>query len=329
MRIAFFSTHPFDREFFDEANVDGRHDLHYLEPQLTAATTVLAHGHPVVCAFVNDILDASVLTELGAGGTRMVALRSAGFNHVDLAAARALGLTIARVPAYSPHAVAEHTIALILALNRRIYRSYARVRDGNFSLDGLLGFDMAGRTAGVLGTGRIGMVVARILRAFGCEVVAYDVAPSDECRALGVRYVALDELWSASDIITLHAPLTPDTRHIVDARALARMKPGVMIVNTSRGALVDTQALIDGLKEGTIGHLGLDVYEEEETLFFQDLSSHVIKDDVFARLLTFPNVLVTAHQGFFTAEALRAIAGTTLDNIRAFEQQRRNGNELV
>jgi D-lactate dehydrogenase len=329
MRIAFFSTHPFDRRFFDEANADRHYDLHYLEPRLTTATTVLAHGHPVVCAFVNDTLDAAVLSQLAAGGTRMVALRSAGFNHVDLTAAQSLGLTVARVPAYSPHAVAEHTIALILALNRRIYRAYARVRDGNFSLDGLLGFDMAGRTAGVVGTGRIGTVVARILRAFGCEVVAYDVAPSDECRALGVRYVTLEELWSASDIVTLHAPLTPDTRHIVDARALARMKPGVMIVNTSRGALVDTQALIDGLKDGTIGHLGLDVYEEEETLFFQDLSSHVIKDDVFARLLTFPNVLVTAHQGFFTAEALRAIAGTTLDNITAFEQQRRNGNELV
>jgi D-lactate dehydrogenase len=328
MRIAFFSTHQFDRQFFDEANVAGLHDVHYLESRLTVATTVLAHGHPVVCAFVNDNLDAAVLEELVAGGTRMVALRSAGFNHVDLAAARSLGLTVARVPAYSPHAVAEHTIALILALDRRIHRSYSRVRDGNFSLDGLLGFDLAGRTAGVLGTGRIGAIVARILVAFGCKVLAYDVAPSDECRALGVRYVPLEELWNASDIITLHAPLTPETRHIVDARTLARMKPGVMIINTSRGALIDTQAVIDSLKNGRIGHLGLDVYEEEETLFFQDLSSHVIRDDVFARLLTFPNVLVTAHQGFFTIEALRAIAETTLDNITAFEQQRRSGNEL-
>lgn len=329
MRVAFFSTHQFDRQYFDDANASRGHDLHYLEPRLTAATAVLAHGHPAVCAFVNDTLDATVLDLLAAGGTRLVALRSAGFNHVDLAAARSLGLTVARVPAYSPHAVAEHTIALALALNRRIHRAYARVREANFSLDGLLGFDLAGRTAGVVGTGRIGTIVARILRAFGCEVVAYDVTPSAECVALGVRYVPLEDLWRAGDIITLHVPLTPETRHMVNSRAIAQMKRGVMIINTSRGALVDTQALIDGLKDGTIGHLGLDVYEEEEALFFQDLSSHVIQDDVFARLLTFPNVLITAHQGFFTAEALRAIARTTLDNITAFEARRQTGNELV
>lgn len=329
MRVAFFSTHQFDRQFFDDANADHRHDLLYLEPRLTAATAVLAQGHPAVCAFVNDHLDRAVLNALAAGGTKMVALRSAGFNHADLAAARSLGLTVARVPAYSPHAVAEHTIALILALDRRIHRAYARVREGNFSLDGLLGFDLAGRTAGVVGTGRIGTLVARILRAFGCDVLAFDVAPSDECAATGVRYATLEEIWAASDILTLHVPLTPTTRHMVDSRAIAKMKRGAMIINTSRGALVDTQALIDGLKDGTIGHVGLDVYEEEEALFFQDLSSHVIQDDVFARLLTFPNVLVTAHQGFFTAEALRAIARTTLDNITAFEERRRTGNELV
>jgi D-lactate dehydrogenase len=329
MRVAFFSSHDFDRQFFDEANADHRHDLQYLEPRLTAATAVLAHGHEAVCAFVNDQLDATVLGALAAGGTRMVALRSAGFNHVDLTAAQALRLSVARVPAYSPHAVAEHTIALILALNRRIHRSYARVREGNFSLDGLLGFDLAGRTAGVVGTGRIGAIVARILRAFGCDVLAHDLAPSDECVAVGVRYVPLEKLWDGSDIITLHVPLTPETRHMVDGGAIARMKRGVMIVNTSRGALVDTQALIDALKTGAIGYLGLDVYEEEEALFFQDLSSHVIQDDVFARLLTFPNVLVTAHQAFFTAEALRAIARTTLDNITAFEERRRTGNELL
>ena len=328
MRTAFFSTHPFDRRFFDEANEVNHHELHYLEPRLTAATSPLAQGHPVVCAFVNDDLGAPVLQQLAAGGTRMIALRSAGFNHVDLAAARALRLVVARVPAYSPHAVAEHTIALMLALNRRTYRAYARVRDGNFSLDGLLGFDMAGRTAGVVGTGRIGAIVARILRGFGCEVLACDVTPNPECLALGVQYVALDDVWSGADMITLHAPLTPETRHMVDARAIGRMKPGVMIVNTSRGALVDTQALIDGLKDGTIGYLGLDVYEEEEALFFADHSSDVIQDDVFARLLTFPNVVVTAHQAFFTREALRAIARTTLDNIAAFERGASSGNEL-
>ena len=329
MQVVVFSTKPYDREFLAAANAGNRHELRYLEPRLTAATSPLAHRHPAVCAFVNDHLDATVLRTLAAGGTRMIALRSAGFNHVDLAVARELGLVVSRVPAYSPHAVAEHTIAIILALNRRIHRAYARVREGNFALDGLLGFDLAGRTAAVVGTGRIGAIVARILHGVGCEVIAYDVAPNPECAALGIQYASLEEIWRRADIITLHAPLTPDTRHVVDARAIARMKRGVMIVNTSRGALVDTQALIDGLKDGRIGYLGLDVYEEEEALFFQDHSSHVIQDDVFARLLTFPNVLVTAHQAFFTREALAAIAATTLGNITAFEEGQRSGNELT
>ena len=328
MRVAFFSTHAFDREFFDQANVTRRHDLHYLEARLTPATTTLARDFPVACAFVSDQLDRDVLAALWSSGTRMIALRSAGFNHVDVGQARELGFTVSRVPAYSPHAVAEHTIALILTLNRKIHRAYARVREGNFALDGLLGFDLVGRTAGVVGTGKIGAIVARILMAFGCRVLAYDIAPGSECRAMGVEYVPLDEIWTRSDVITLHTPLTTDTRHMVDARGIARMKPGVMIINTGRGALVDTPALIDGLKSGHIGYLGLDVYEEEEQLFFQDLSSHVIQDDVFARLLMFPNVVVTAHQAFFTREALHAISETTLDNISAFEQGRRSGNEL-
>jgi len=328
VRVAFFSTHAFDREFFDQANVTRRHDLHYLEARLTPATTTLARDFPVACAFVSDQLDRDVLAALWSSGTRMIALRSAGFNHVDVGQARELGFTVSRVPAYSPHAVAEHTIALILTLNRKIHRAYARVREGNFALDGLLGFDLVGRTAGVVGTGKIGAIVARILMAFGCRVLAYDIAPGSECRAMGVEYVPLDEIWTRSDVITLHTPLTTDTRHMVDARGIARMKPGVMIINTGRGALVDTPALIDGLKSGHIGYLGLDVYEEEEQLFFQDLSSHVIQDDVFARLLMFPNVVVTAHQAFFTREALHAISETTLDNISAFEQGRRSGNEL-
>ena len=328
MRVAVFSTHSYDRQFLDAANAGGGHELRYLEARLTAATAALAAGCPAVCAFVNDRLDAAALTVLAAGGTRLIALRSAGFNHVDLAAAASLGLTVARVPAYSPHAVAEHTVGLILTLNRKIHRAYARVREGNFALDGLLGFDLAGRTAGVVGTGKIGTVVARILLGFDCRVVACDVAPNEACRALGVRYVALDELWSTSDIVTLHAPLTRDTRHLVDAAAVRRMKRGVMIVNTSRGALVDTAALIAGLKSGQIGYLGLDVYEEEEGLFFEDQSSVVIQDDVFARLLTFPNVIVTAHQAFFTEEALRAIGETTIGNVTAFEEGRRSGNEL-
>jgi D-lactate dehydrogenase len=328
VRVAFFSAHPFDRQFFDEANATRAHDLQYLEARLTETTSALARGCPAVCAFVNDRLDRPVLERLWSGGARMIALRSAGFNHVDLACARELGFTVSRVPAYSPHAVAEHTIALILSLNRKIHRAYGRVREGNFALDGLLGFDLAGRTAGVVGTGKIGAVVARVLLAIGCRVVAYDIVPNEKCRAAGVDYVTLDELWKVSDVITLHAPLTPQTRHLVDAAAIGKMKRGVMIVNTGRGALIDTAAVIGGLKTGQIGYLGLDVYEEEEQLFFQDLSSHVIQDDVFARLLTFPNVVVTAHQAFFTREALRAISETTLDNISAFERGRRSGNEL-
>lgn len=328
MRVAVFSTHTFDRQFFDEANLTRHHDLHYFEARLTPATCALAQDFPVVCAFVNDQLHANVLARLASGRTRMIALRSAGFNHVDLNEARKLGFTVARVPAYSPHAVAEHTIALILTLNRRIYRAYSRVRDGNFALDGLLGFDLHGRTVGVVGTGQIGTVVARILIGFGCRVIAHDVTPSQECRAIGVEYVSLEDIWTQSDIITLHTPLAPETRHMVDAAAIARMKPGVMIINTGRGALIDTPAAIAGLKTGHVGYLGLDVYEEEEALFFEDLSSHIIQDDVFARLLTFPNVVVTAHQAFFTREALHAIATTTLENISAFEQGRRSGNEI-
>lgn len=328
MRIAFYSTHRYDRLFFDEANVHAGHEIHYLEPRLTQVTAPLAAGSPVVCAFVNDQLDATVLDILSSGGTRMLALRSAGFNHVDVPHARGLGLTVARVPAYSPYAVAEHTVALMLLLNRRLYRAYPRVREGNFELDGLLGFDLHGRTVGVVGTGKIGSVVARILGGFGCRMLGYDIAPSDECRALGLEYVSLDTLWAESDVITLHAPLTPDTRHLIGASAIGRMKRGVMIVNTGRGALIDTRAVIGALKDGHIGYLGLDVYEEEESLFFRDLSDQVIQDDVFARLLTFPNVVVTGHQAFFTVEAMRAIAETTLKNISAFERGNRSGTEL-
>ena len=327
MRIAFFSTQKFDREFFDAANRRHGHELQYLEARLTPATSVLADA-PAVCAFVNDDLREQVLNSLYARGVRLIALRSAGFNHVDVPRALALGLTVARVPAYSPYAVAEHTIAMMLSLNRKLHRAHARVREGNFALDGLLGFDMHGRTVGIVGTGKIGTAVARILTGFGCRILAYDVATNPECAGLGVHYGSLEDLWAQSDIVSLHAPLTDDTRHVIDAAAIAQMKPGVMIINTSRGALVDAAALIGGLKSGHVGHVGLDVYEEEEHLFFRDLSAQVIQDDVFARLLTFPNVLVTAHQGFFTEEALRAISETTLANVSAFEHGRRSGNEV-
>jgi D-lactate dehydrogenase len=249
-----------------------------------------------------------------------VALRAAGFNNVDLSVAGELGIRVARVPAYSPHAVAEHAAALILSLVRRTHRAYNRVRDGNFALDGLLGFDLNGRTVGVVGTGRIGTVFARIMAGFGCHLLAYDPYPNEEMRTLGATYVALDRLFAEADIIALHAPLTAETHHVIDRTSLDLVKPGVMIINTSRGGLIDTEAAIEALKDGRIGYLGLDVYEEEDKLFFEDLSEDIIQDDTFARLLTFPNVLITAHQGFFTAEALAGIAETTIANITAFEQ---------
>ena len=328
MRTAVFSAKPYDVRFLTAANEGLGHELHFLEPRLMKETAALASGFPAICAFVNDQLDVNVLERLAAGGTRLVALRSAGFNNVDLPAAARLGLTVTRVPAYSPHAVAEHTAALVLALNRNVHRAWARVREGNFSLDGLLGFDLVGRTAGVVGTGKIGVAVARIMAGFGCRVLAHDPIPNPECVALGVSYVGFDELLAQSDIVTLHCPLTPETRHLLDAARLARMKPGAMLINTGRGALVDTKAVIEALKSGRLGHLGLDVYEEEAALFFEDRSWRVLQDDVFARLLTFPNVIVTGHQGFFTAEALTAIAETTLRSVTEFEQGRAPENAV-
>ncbi|PZW38982.1 D-lactate dehydrogenase [Humitalea rosea] len=320
MQIAVFSTKPYDQSFLTAANVaaGSPHALHFLEARLTADTAVLAEGAQAVCAFVNDRADAGVLAQFARSGVRLLALRSAGFNNVDLAAARRLGVTVARVPAYSPRAVAEHTVAMILGLNRHIPRAHARVRDGNFALDGLLGFDLHGRTVGVVGTGRIGIAFARIMLGFGCKVLAHDPVQDPACAGLGIGYVPLDALLAGSDIISLHCPLSPATHHLIDAAAIARMRPGVMLINTSRGGLVDTPAVVEALKAGAIGHLGLDVYEEEADLFFEDLSDHLLQDDVFARLLTFPNVLITGHQAFFTAEALTAIAETTLANISAF-----------
>jgi D-lactate dehydrogenase len=319
MKTAVFSTKPHDREFLLKANADHDHDLVFFEARLKAATAPLAHDFPAVSIFVNDVVDREVLQILHQGGTRMLALRSAGFNHVDIPEATGLGMTVARVPAYSPHAVAEHTVGLILALNRRIHRAFNRVREGNFALDGLLGFDLHGKTAGVVGTGKIGALVARILAGFGCRLLVHDVRQNPACLALGAQYVELEELFSASDIVTLHCPLTPETHHMIDDGSLPRMKDGVMIINTSRGGLVDTHAVIQGLKSGKIGYLGLDVYEEETELFFEDLSHTVIQDDVFSRLLTFPNVLITGHQAFFTREAVENIAATTLANIAAYE----------
>lgn len=320
MRVILFSSRQYDHDSFDAANQSFGYRLHFQPSHLDAETAILARGYEVVCPFVNDTLDTAVLETLAAGGTRVIALRSAGFNHVDLAAAARLGLTVVRVPAYSPHAVAEHAVALILALNRRLPRAVARTREGDFSLNGLLGFDLFGKTVGVIGTGLIGSVFARIMAGFGMRVLAHSLPPHDDALiALGVRYVPLDALLAEADIVSLHCPLMPATHHMIDADALARMKPGAMLINTSRGGLVDTQALIDALKTGQLGHLGLDVYEEESGLFFEDHSDRPLQDDVLARLLTFPNVIVTSHQAFFTREALAEIAHTTLSNIRAWQ----------
>jgi D-lactate dehydrogenase len=326
MKIAVFSTKSYDRDYLTSANATCGHDLTFYEPRLTAQTAPLATGFPCVCAFVNDVLDAQVLLTLARQEIRLIAMRCAGFNNVDLRAAELLGLTVTRVPAYSPHAVAEHSVALILALARKLHKAYIRVREGNFALDGLSGTDIHGRTVGVVGTGKIGTAVCRIMQGFGCQLLAHDVHRSPEIEELGGRYVDTEELFAKSDIITLHCPLAPSTHHLINEEALARMKRGVILVNTSRGALIDTLSAIRGLKSGKIGALGLDVYEEEADLFFEDLSDRVIQDDVFSRMLTFPNVIITGHQAFFTHGALEAIAEETLSNITSFEQgQRPNG----
>ena len=329
MKIGVFSVKPYDRKFLAQANSSSQHELVFFESRLNHETVALAQGFPAVCIFVNDQLNATSLAALAQGGTRLIALRCTGFNNVDLKAAQALHIQVVRVPAYSPHAVAEHTVALLLALNRQIHRAYNRVREGNFALDGLMGFDLHGLSIGIIGTGRIGIVVAQIMRGFGCQLLAYDPQPNPEAEQLGVRYVALDELLTQSDVVTLHCPLTPQTHHLIDAQAIAKMKTGVVLLNTSRGAMIHTTAVIDALKVGKIAYLGLDVYEEEADLFFEDLSNRVLQDDVFARLLTFPNVLITGHQGFFTRHALSNIAKTTLANITAIEKFARCDNQVM
>lgn len=328
MNTVLFSTKPYDRKFFEATASGFSHELRFLEPRLTKETVELAQGFAAVCVFVNDDLDAQVLEALASQGTQVVALRCAGFNNVDLKAATERGIHVVRVPAYSPYAVAEHTACLIMALNRNIHRAYSRVRDGNFSLNGLLGFDLHGRTVGVIGTGEIGTTFAKIMLGFGCQVLGYDKFPNDMCRELGVEYVELPQLFAESDIISLHCPLTPETHRLINTESIATMKDGVTIINTSRGAVIDTRAVIDGLKRGKIGHLGLDVYEEEADVFFEDLSNVVIPDDTLSRLLTFPNVLITGHQAFFTEEALSCIAETTLQNLADIENDGSCANEV-
>ena len=328
MRIAFFNTKPYDQRSFTEINTDHSHELTFFEPRLTPETASLASGFPAVCVFINDELGEETLRAIATTGTKLIALRCAGFNNVDLNVAQQLGITIVRVPAYSPYAVAEHAVGLIMTLNRKLYRAYNRVRDDNFSLDGLLGFDLHGKTVGIVGTGKIGQCFAQIMNGFGCKLLAYDVRPNPVCVDIGVDYVELPILLTRSDIISLHCPLLPSTHHLINADSLQHVRPGAMLINTSRGGLIDTTAVIEAIKAGRVGYFGIDVYEREGGLFFEDLSDTVIQDDTFQLLQSFSNVVITAHQAFFTKEALSNIAETTLSNINDIEAGNPCANEV-
>jgi D-lactate dehydrogenase len=318
MKIAFFSTQPYDKEYFERYNK--HHVITFFEAQLNEQTSTLIQGCDAVCCFVNDRLHAAVIISLAEMGIRIIALRCAGFNNVDLVAAKEKQIAVVRVPAYSPHAVAEHALALIMTLNRKTHKAYNRVREGNFSLSRLTGFDLYGKTVGVIGTGKIGQCFARIMQGFGCNVLAFDIIANTDLEKTGVKYLPLTDLLRKSDIISLHCPLTEQTKHLINNTSLDMMKDGVMLINTSRGGLIDTKATINALKRGKLGYLGIDVYEQEEKLFFHDLSENIIEDEVIMRLMSFPNVLVTAHQGFLTSEALTQIALVTLKNLDDFQK---------
>ena len=329
MRVAMFSAKSYERTLLDELNAGHQHELVYFDTRLGPGTVSLAAGFPVVSVVVNDVVDRDVLKQLAAGGTKLVATRSTGFNHIDLGAARELGVKVVRVVDYSPNSVAEFTVGLLLALNRKMPRAYNRTREGNFELDGLMGFDLVGRTVAVIGTGKIGIIFARIMAGFGCELLGFDVHRSPEFEKLGGRYAEADEIVAEADVISLHCPLTAQTHHIVNARMLARVKRGALLINTSRGGLVDTEAVIEALKSGQLGGIAIDVYEQEASLFFKDLSSTVISDDVIQRLVSFPNVIVTGHQAFFTREALETILETTLRSISDCAAGRPLANEIA
>jgi len=323
MKIAVFSAQAFDRHSLDEANAQFNHQLVYYRENLSRATATMAAGCRGVCAFVDDELDGATLSQLAAMGTRLIALRCAGYDNVDLAIAQKLQIVVTHVPAYSPEAVAEHAVALMLTLNRNIHRAYNRVREGNFDLNGLVGFNMAGKTVGVVGTGKIGAALARIVKGFGCKLLGHDSYRNPICVELGMQYVELASLLTESDIVSLHCPFTPETKHLINSQTISLMKRGSMLINTARGALIDAQAVTEALKtRDHLWYLGIDVYEGESRLFFKDLSSTIIADDVFERLTTFPNTVITGHQGFLTREALRHIADVTLANISAFESGR-------
>lgn len=326
MKIAFFSSKIYDKIYFNRYNT--YHELKYFENPLNAESVDLTNGYDGVCVFVNDQLNAEVIAQLAARNIKIIALRCAGFNNVDLQAAQKHGIAVVRVPAYSPHAVAEHAVALIMTLNRKTHKAYNRVREGNFSLERLTGFDLYGKTVGVIGTGKIGEAFAFIMKGFGCKVLAYDIHPNPVLINAGIQFVELDELFVQSDVISLHCPLTPQTNRLINSESLEKMKPNAMLINTSRGGLIDTKAVINALKNGKLGYLGIDVYEQEADLFFNDFSESIIQDDMLMRLMSFPNVLITAHQGFFTEEALTQIAQVTLQNLSDFENKQLSENTL-
>lgn len=329
MKLAFFNTKSYDKTAFEEENKEFGESITYFELGLTKETVSVLNGYDAVCVFVNDKLDAELLASLKTAGIKLVALRSAGFNNVDLVAADSLAIKVVRVPAYSPCSIAEHAVGLVLTLARKIHKAYNRVRENNFSLEGLTGFELRGKIVGVIGTGKIGAAFAKIMHnGFGCTVIAYDPNPDPELEKIGVMYTSLEKIYSESDVISLHCPLNPATKHIINVQSFELMKPSVLIVNTGRGALIDTKAVIEALKKKQIGQLALDVYEYEDKLFFKDLSETVIEDDIIARLLTFPNVLITAHQAFLTDTALSQIAKITLENIQAFEKGEKLENEV-
>lgn len=327
-KIAFFDTKPYDKEFFRKINEEFGYEIKFFKEHLSPDTAVMAKGFDAVCAFVNDDLSEKTIDILEENGVKLIAMRCAGYNNVDMQAAFQR-VRVARVPAYSPYAVAEHALAMLLTLNRKTHKAYSRTRDGNFAISGFLGTDMFGKTAGIIGTGKIGQIAAGILKGFGMNLLFFDPYPNEPfAEEIGGRYVDLKSLLQESDFITLHCPLTPETHHIIDEKAIAQMKDHVYIINTSRGGLIDTPALVEGLKSGKIGAAGLDVYEEESDYFFEDLSDTVIRDDTLARLLTFPNVLITSHQGFFTKEAIENISRTTLENVRQFFEDGKLDNEI-
>lgn len=329
MKVAVYSTHPYDQTHLAAANASGAHRFTWIDARLSPDNTTLARDHEAVCSFVNDPLDAPTLKALASGGTRLIALRCAGYNQVDLPAASALGITVTNVPAYSPHAVAEHAIALLLTLNRHTHLAHDRVRRGDFRLDGLQGFDLHGKTAGLIGTGRIGTITGKILQGFGCHILAFDPFAPPESRAAGFEFTGRDDLLSRSDIVSLHCPLLPSTKHLVNASTLARLKPTALLINTSRGGLIDTAAAIEALENNRLRGLGLDVYEHEAALFFDDHSDTGITDPLFARLITHPNVVVTGHQAFLTYEALDNIASSVLASLDSFASGQPCANALV